>query len=44
MGPGERRRRGAEAAAWVREHDVSAWLGAQLADITELRAGARSTG
>lgn len=37
MDPDERRRRGREAAAWVREHDVSAWLDAQLADIAELR-------
>jgi trehalose 6-phosphate synthase len=36
--PGERRRRGREAAAWVRDHDVSAWLGAQLADIGRLKA------
>jgi trehalose 6-phosphate synthase len=42
MAPGERRRRGVEAATWVRDHDVSAWLGAQLTDITEFRAGVRS--
>lgn len=38
MGADERRRRSRAAAAWVREHDVSAWLGAQLADIAELRS------
>ncbi len=38
MGPDERRRRSRAAAAWVRDHDVSAWLGAQLADIAELRS------
>ncbi len=37
MGADERRRRSRAAAAWVRDHDVSAWRGAQLADIAELR-------
>ncbi|HWH34678.1 MAG TPA: trehalose-6-phosphate synthase, partial [Acidimicrobiales bacterium] len=38
MDPTERHRRREEAAAWVRAHDVSAWLEAQLADIAELRS------
>lgn len=41
MEPTERHRRREAAASWVREHDVSAWLQAQLADIAELR-GARN--
>ncbi len=37
MGADDRRGRSRAGAAWVRDHDVSAWLGAQLSDITELR-------
>ncbi|MDQ3304770.1 MAG: trehalose-6-phosphate synthase [Actinomycetota bacterium] len=37
MGADERRHRSRAAAGWVREHDVAAWLGAQLSDIAELR-------
>ncbi|CAN5135542.1 glycosyltransferase family 20 protein [soil metagenome] len=38
MGADERRRRSREAASWVRDHDVSAWLNAQLADIADFRS------
>ncbi|MDP9452199.1 MAG: trehalose-6-phosphate synthase [Actinomycetota bacterium] len=37
MGADERRERSQGAARWVRDHDVSAWLHAQLADIAALR-------
>jgi trehalose 6-phosphate synthase len=39
MGPGERRERLEAIRAQVREHDIAAWIEAQLADLD--RCGAR---
>jgi trehalose 6-phosphate synthase len=43
MSPEERRRRSQAIKAQVREHDISAWIDAQLRDLEEARERAGST-
>jgi trehalose-6-phosphate synthase len=43
MGAGERRRRLAAIRDHVREHDIDAWIDAQLRDLDEARRRHRTT-